>query len=128
MGWLNLPETSIPCESNETPLSGHDTRLAVHNRGGLKYYLSPFEKSNRPLDCPYLARRNNRYRGRGLLAPGCKMGSLAGSRLARLSRCRERIKLTIGWFGARRASFGRRVFPARAADFQVFSAWATRMI
>src|ERR1700730_4782492 len=55
------------------------------------------------------------------------MGSLAGSRMACLSRCRERIKLTIGCYAARRACFGRRLFSAWAADFQVFSEWATKM-
>jgi hypothetical protein len=96
--------------------------------GILKYYLSPFAKSIRSRDRPYLARRNDRYRSRRPLAQERKMGSLVGSSLACLSCCRERNKLTVGCFATRRASVGRRLFPARAADFRVFSECATRMM
>ena len=34
----------------------------------------------------------------------------------------------VGCYATRRASFGRRLFPARAADFQVFSERSTRMM
>ena len=62
--------------------------------GILKYYLSPFAKSIRSRDRPYLARRNDRYRSRRPLAQERKVGSLVGSSLACLSCC----LLVVGYF------------------------------
>ena len=58
--------------------------------------------------------------GRRLLAAGRKMGSLAGSSLACLSRSRERIKITVGCYATHRAALGSGLFPARAANFNYF--------
>jgi hypothetical protein len=68
------------------------------------------------LDCG-----NNRYRGGRLPAAGRKMGALAGSGLACLSRCGERIKLSIVCSATLGAASGRRLFFARSADSGIFS-------
>jgi hypothetical protein len=52
------------------------------------------------------------------------MGSVGDSGVACLSRCGERIKLAVGCLATRGAAFGRRLCPAGAADFQIFSARA----
>jgi len=92
---------------------------------GLVYHLS-----DGPLDCWVvldLPRSDNRCRRRSLLAHGSRLGSLADARVARLSRCRERVSLAVAIFRTCRAVDDRRLFPAGAACFQIFSVRAIRV-
>jgi hypothetical protein len=111
-------ETSIPC---------NDPRLPVHRCGSSRPRLSPFGKAARSLDLPRLDRSHNRCRRRSLLAHGSQLGSLADARLARLSRCRERISLAVGIYAACSAVDDSRLCPIGAAYFQIFSVCAIRV-
>ena len=119
------PPLEFQCR--ETPLTRHDHRLSIHRCGSSWPRVSPFGKSARSLDRPDLHRSDNRCRRRRLLAHGSQLGSLADARLARLSRCRERISLAVGISAACRAVDGRRLCLAKAACFQIFSVRAIRV-
>ncbi len=89
--------------------------------------LSPFGRSARSRDGPYLDRSDPCCRRRSLSASGSQLGSLADARLARLSRCGERISLAIGVHGAYRTVDHNCLCPTAAARFQIFSVRAIRV-
>ena len=101
--------------------------MSVHRCGSSRPRLSPFGTSARSLDRPDLHDSDNRCRRRSLLAHGSQLGSLADARLARLSRCRERISLAVGIYTACSAVDDSRLCPIGAAYFQIFSVCAIRL-
>ena len=120
---------TLPLKSqcHETSLTSHDHRLSVHRCGSSRPRLSLVGTSARSLDRPDLHHSDNRCRRRSLLAHGSQLGSLADARLARLSRCRERISLAVGIYAACSVVDDNRLCPIGTAYFQIFSVCAIRV-
>jgi hypothetical protein len=132
--WRNLILTDAPAiqypvrlrlecrltQYHETPIRGNDSRLPLHHCRPGRPPLSPFGKAARSLDRPRVDRSHHRWRRRSLLAERAQLGSLADARLARVSRCGERISVAVGIYTAYSAADNLQLCPVGAAYFQIF--------